>query len=216
MDHWGNNLNWLLLPSLAAWHHLVYTFDGATQKIYEDGVLDASVPITGVLHPTATQPITLAAQRNSDGSLVGAGGVHGSLTLGKVRIHTGVLTDAQVAANYALENPGYVMAPSGLSARTPTHRYTFNNAAASDATGQTVPDVGSVGGANGIVRGSAGTATFTGKKLSLTGGSSATAPYVDLPNGLLSNLSASKGGSGKVTLEGWVTLTGNQTLGATV
>jgi hypothetical protein len=210
MDHWGNNLNWLLLPALAQWHHLVYTFDGATQKAYVDGVLDISTPVTGILNPVTTQPITLAAQRNSDGSLTGAGGVRGSLTLGKVRIHSGVLTAAQVAMNYNLEKAAFVMAPAYVSAK-PIHRYTFGGLPLADAVGQTLSDIGTPGGANGIVRGTAGSASLSGSKLLLTGGSSATAPYVDLPNGLLSNLSVSNGGPGKITLEGWVTVVGGLT-----
>jgi hypothetical protein len=87
-----------------------------------------------------------------------------------------------------------------------THRYTFNNTAAANATGATIPDV--AGAADGIVKG--GGATLTGTRLTLAGGASGTAAYVDLPNQLLSNNSTNRGGSGKVTLEGWVKVTGVQ------
>ena len=85
------------------------------------------------------------------------------------------------------------------------HRYNFNNLPG-NANGATAYD--SVAGANGVVQG--GPVTFTGSRVVLTGGSSATAPYVDLPNYMLSTNSAANGGSGKVTLEGWVKVTGNQ------
>ncbi|HSH15727.1 MAG TPA: Ig-like domain-containing protein, partial [Verrucomicrobiae bacterium] len=43
------------------------------------------------------------------------------------------------------------------------------------------------------------------------GGSSGSAAYVDLPNGLVSNNSANRGGSGQVSLEGWIRITGGRT-----
>jgi hypothetical protein len=208
-DHWGWNLGWSPLPALGAWHHLVYTFDGATQTIYVDGALNRSAGAS--YNPVSTRPITLAAQRESTGAITGWGGVRGSLTFGKVRVHSGALTSAQVTANYEAEKAAFGMAPAPLTAK-PVHRYTFNNAATGDAVGTVVPDAGTPGGAAAIVKGTAGAATaaFTGTKLQLAGGGSDLAAYVDLPNGLISSLSASRGGSGKVTLEGWVIVTGGR------
>ncbi len=91
--------------------------------------------------------------------------------------------------------------PSGL-----VHRYTFNNVAGSAAPTTVIPDA--MGTANGTLIGSG--ASFTGQRLILPGGSSASAPYVDLPNGLLSTNSTNNGGSGQVTFEGWVKVTGNR------
>jgi hypothetical protein len=78
------------------------------------------------------------------------------------------------------------------------HRYSFSNPAG-DATGGQITD--SIGGQHGIVQG--GGATWSGTRLMLTGGPSATAPYGDLPNGLLSKFGAAKGGTGQVSVEGW-------------
>jgi len=86
-----------------------------------------------------------------------------------------------------------------------THRYTFNNGGAADATSNAVPDI--VGTAHGIVQNGSGTTRFTGSRVTLSGGPSTTAPYVDLPNGLLSVNSTNNGGSGKVTFEGWAKVT---------
>ena len=87
-----------------------------------------------------------------------------------------------------------------------THRYTFNNPPTTNATGATVPDA--VGTADGTLKNNGGITTFTGSRVTLSGGASATAPYVDLPNGLLSQNSTNNGGSGKLTFEGWVKVTG--------
>jgi hypothetical protein len=75
------------------------------------------------------------------------------------------------------------------------HRYSFNEGAIADATGRTIID--SISGANGIVRGNGASANAT--QLVLSGGPSSAAPYVDLPNGLVSGLT-------DVTFEAWYTI----------
>ena len=52
---------------------------------------------------------------------------------------------------------------------------------------------------------------FTGDRVALTGGSSATAPYIDLPNRLMSNNSTNRNGSGQVSFECWLQVTGGRT-----
>ena len=80
------------------------------------------------------------------------------------------------------------------------HRWSFNEAA-----GEVVID--SVGGENGIVRGAPWTriaAPAGGPdpgQVSLAGGASATAAFIDLPNGLVSS-------GRELTVEGWVTVNG--------
>jgi hypothetical protein len=74
-------------------------------------------------------------------------------------------------------------------------RWTMN-----EGSGTAVND--SVGTAHGIIRGT--TFTRTATTVSLPGGSSATAPYIDLPNGLIST-------KNEVTIEGWMTIAGSQT-----
>ena len=75
-----------------------------------------------------------------------------------------------------------------------THRWSF-----SEASGTAVND--SSGTAHGVIRGTP--FTRPAGQVSMTGGSSATAAYIDLPNGLISPLS-------EVTLEGWMTVNGAQ------
>lgn len=77
------------------------------------------------------------------------------------------------------------------------HLYDFN-----ESTGTSVTD--SIGGANGSIVGE-GASRISGQ-VSLPGGASATAPYIDLPNGLISSLTST-------TIEGWVTPTGTQAWG---
>ena len=85
------------------------------------------------------------------------------------------------------------------------HRYSFSNPAGS-ANGGVLVD--SVGTGDGVVQGAG--ASFTGSRFVLPGGGSGSAPFGDLPNYMVSTNSAANGGSGKVTVEGWVKVTGNQ------
>src|SRR5688572_2899226 len=80
------------------------------------------------------------------------------------------------------------------------HQYTFNEGATADASSRTMIDA--ISGANGMVIGPAtggGLPTATANTLVLPGGASATAPYVDLPNGIASALT-------NATFEGWYTV----------
>jgi hypothetical protein len=79
------------------------------------------------------------------------------------------------------------------------HRYSFSEGVAANATNRTIID--SVSGANGIVRGTGSSASAA--QLILSGGSSTTGAYVDLPNGLVSSLT-------DVTFEAWYSLDGVQ------
>lgn len=74
------------------------------------------------------------------------------------------------------------------------HRWSFDEAGVNIA-------VDSIGDADGILRGAGG--LIVGGSLHLPGGSSQTAAYLDLPNGLVSGLE-------DATLEGWATMEGPQ------
>ncbi len=88
-----------------------------------------------------------------------------------------------------------------------THRWSFNEASGTVATD-------SVGGTNGtLINATSGTnwtrtnaagGATTPDRVRLPGGGSTTAPYIDLPNNMMSGLT-------KFTFEGWMTLQGAQT-----
>ena len=77
------------------------------------------------------------------------------------------------------------------------HRYSFNEGATADASNRTIID-SMPAAKHGIIRGAGSSATAN--RLNLAGGASATAAYVDLPNGLVSALS-------DATFEAWYTMT---------
>jgi len=216
VGHWGaQDIGWTSgvdgggvyganVPSAGVWHHLAYTFDGTTQRVYADGVLKNSEVVS--LNTASGPPIILAAQTEANGTTV-TPTLRGSLTIGKVRIHDGVLTADQISTNYLLEVSAFTNGPGTQLIAGPTHRYQFDNAAGAATAGSTILD--SAGTSNGTVLGSGG--TFTGSRLTLPGGASGTAAYVDLPDGLLSVNSTNKGGSGEVTIEGWAKQTASRT-----
>jgi hypothetical protein len=109
VGHWGAagpDLGWNDsggAPAAGQWHHLAYTFDGVTTRVYSDGVLaNSEVPTAGIINTHANTAITLAAQLESDGVTV-TGTLRGSLFLAKVRVHDGVLSAAQILNNYTVE-----------------------------------------------------------------------------------------------------------------
>lgn len=215
LGHWGApDLGWTSgqdgggvyatnVPAAGQWHHLVYTFDGVSQRVYSDGILKNSEGVS--LNTHSGPPIILGGQTDANGTTVTAT-LRGSLTIGRVRIYDGALSAAQIATNYNLEIGAFTNGPGDILVSGPTHRYQFNNAAGAATPGSVILD--SVGTANGTVLGAS--ANFTGSRLTLPGGASGTAAYVDLPDGLLSANSTNKGGTGEVTIEGWIRVTGNR------
>lgn len=110
--HWGGSydLGWAAPPDAGTWHHLAYTYDGATTaKVYVDGTLTTSKTLPSALATWAGQPINLACQRNSDGTRAR----YFSGFINCVRVHGGVLNAAQIAGNYSL-------GPVGATNSTPT------------------------------------------------------------------------------------------------
>ncbi len=104
VGHWGTpDMPWFPgggSPALGQWHHLVYTYDGSTARVYADGEL-ANSEAVGILstHPNTT--INLAAQNGGSGTLSLTEGQAGSLSLANVRVHSGVLSDSDIVANFA-------------------------------------------------------------------------------------------------------------------
>lgn len=168
----------------------------------DDGATDGSETKTGVfnsLTDRGTDP--LVADTDGDAILDGAEsntGINlgvadrGTKALDRDTDDDGIGDGTEVAAgtdpNLATSLPGARL----------VNRYSF-----SSGSGRVVSD--STGGAHGIVAGASGF-SWTAGALRLPGGSARSAPYADLPNHLISNHGLSKGGSGSVTVEGWVTV----------
>lgn len=207
---WDNNGG---APTAGLWHHLVYTHDGNTTRVYADGVLANFEDLDErILNSYPDTAINIGTQLQADG-VTPDGGQRATATIARVRIHDGVLTAEQVLSNYNAEKAAFIdpelPPPPGPPVaerlpKGPVHRYSFSEAAGAAAQGAEIRD--SVGTAHGTIQGDG--ANHTGTRISLPGGSSAEAAYVDLPNGLVSAHGAANGGSGQFTFETWLRITG--------
>ena len=197
VGHWGDDfdLGWRGTPQANTWHHLAYTFDGETSRVYLNGELNNEEDMP-TLETFEDSPIAIGAQWQSGGGSLD-NGRRGSMAIGRIRVHDEPLSNAQIAANFNEESALFVNPqppePSPL-ADSPVHRYNFNNPAG-DAIETSVIDL--AGEATGEVLGEG--ATYTGTQLRLGGGTSDIAAYVDLPNGIISRLT-------DATFEGWITI----------
>jgi hypothetical protein len=218
VGHWGEaDIGWSNSggnPTANKWHHLVYTYDGTTSRVYADGQLwNEEILGSGRIVTHDSTAINISTQLEADG-ITPTVGLRLSGAIARVRLHAGVLTGDQILNNYNFEkgdfsdpSPPPPVTPARL-AKGPTHRYSFSDPATTNATGLTFKD--SVGNADGVVQGDG--AAFSGSRLVLTtGGTSTTMAYGDLPNGLMSTNGAANGGTGEFTFETWFKHTGAHT-----
>lgn len=198
IGRWGHyEMGFKDVPKPGRWHHLAYTYDGTRQCVYVDGKLDSSAE-AGVLDSHDMMPIHLGVEICGDLKLEGLF-THYSGAMRRVRIHSGVLSHSQVRANYQAERDDFPALVGKPLQQSPLHRFSFNMPAGDAVDGTTVID--RVGGLLAVVRG--GGAKFTGRALQLPGGSSASAAYIDLPNGLISSRE-------NLSIEFWETQTAPQ------
>ena len=201
VSHNGFDQDWgpgALPPQAGRWHHLVYTWDGGTSRCYADGTL-ASGATSSLPLAVSTAALIRIGARDRAGVLE-----YASLALGTVRIHTGALTATQVDNNFREELAVY----SG--GKTPA------NAAQACARLSVTLDV-PPGAANSVAarRGvredhdeltiavnlpQATTApTGTGTGVRFSGGSSLSAPYMEIPRAGIQGRMA-------ITIEFWATV----------
>ncbi|HEV2473990.1 MAG TPA: DUF5695 domain-containing protein, partial [Chthonomonadales bacterium] len=104
--HWADDLGWNGLPAPGEWHYLVYTFDGTTARVYDNTSEKNSLQIR--LRTAPESPINIGVQNGQNGGLQFSNEYDGSpmsanLAIAEVRVETGALTPAQIAANFAAE-----------------------------------------------------------------------------------------------------------------
>lgn len=98
VTHWADDLGWGTPPPANGWHHLVYTYNNNVAQVYVDGLLRSSKTLGGALNTWPGEPINLGCQRDS---AFGTRSFFYSGYLNSVRVHGGVLSPAQIFANYA-------------------------------------------------------------------------------------------------------------------
>jgi len=110
VGHWGSpDIGWTSLPTPDVWHHLVYTYDGTTARVYVDGAEDNSEQ--AALDTKTGFSVNLAAQRNGASlqfdSEFGGGQQAGSLWIATARVHSQALSPTDVAFNFSAELPRF-------------------------------------------------------------------------------------------------------------
>lgn len=111
--HWGDDVGWGTAPTAGAWHHLAYTYAASVVKVYVDGALATTRTLGGALDTWPGEPLNIGCQRDTAN---GTRSLYFSGYLNTVRVHGGVLTDAQIAANARLGPAGLVNAAPTLGA----------------------------------------------------------------------------------------------------
>jgi hypothetical protein len=109
VGHWAApDMGWSGNPPARQWHYLVYTYDGVdTARVYADGKLKTTRTVTGGLN-THRISIRIGAQSNTSGTDPIWPGLVAYIAL--VRVHTGKLTDADIAGNFLY---GPTLSPPG-------------------------------------------------------------------------------------------------------
>jgi hypothetical protein len=140
VGHWdAPDLGWGAVPAAGQWHHLVYTYDGTMTRVFDNGVqTNSEVLAPGAINTNTPSPITLAVQIVNAAGALDFGARMGTLALGRVRVHEGVLTPCQVLGNYLTEKGDFEPPPC------PTSGADF---ADTHCTGLTVEETGSAIGA---------------------------------------------------------------------
>jgi hypothetical protein len=104
---WGDQT-----PTASEWHHLAYTLDGTTARVYSDGVLLNSKEVAGQIATLSPSKILLGTQNQDDGvTPIFEPARVGRLSLAIVRVHDGVLTDEQIQSNFNIEKTQFGMGP---------------------------------------------------------------------------------------------------------
>jgi hypothetical protein len=99
VGHWGApDMGWNGTPPAGVLHHLAYTYDGTTVRVYQDGVEKNSRAIALNTHALATDTINLMAQNDASGTLQFISSDGHDVAV--VRVHDGALTAAQVVQNF--------------------------------------------------------------------------------------------------------------------
>ncbi len=201
VSHNGFDQDWgggIATPEPGRWHHLVYTWDGSTSRCYADGSL-ASSATSSLPLAVSTAGLIRIASRN------GAGGLeYATLALGAVRIHTGALTAAQVENNFREEVAAYSGGKTPANAAQTCARLsvTFDlppGPATTAAVRRGVREDHDELTAAVNLPPATTPATGTGTGVYFSGGSSLTAPYMEIPRAGIQERTA-------ITIEFWATV----------
>lgn len=105
--HWAADMGWNGVPTDRHWHYLVYTYDGKTAKVYDNGVEKNRREV--LLQTADGFPLLVAAQTRSDGKIQFINEYTGqqqagSFALATLRIHAVALAEQQIRKVFDAES----------------------------------------------------------------------------------------------------------------
>ncbi len=110
ITHWAADMGWNGTPTLKRWHYLVYTYDGKTARVYDNGVEKNKREV--LLQTTSGFPLLIAMQTRADGQVqfINEYTGHqqaGSFALASLRIHAVSLSPEQIRKVFDAESPRF-------------------------------------------------------------------------------------------------------------
>ena len=154
------------VPAAGVWHHIVVTYDGVTEKVYVDGVLNAQEAKT--LNIWDGDPVTLGVTQMNDYSYRTTLMYNGWMAA--LRVHSGALSPGQVADNYAMgaaltSPPQFVVQPQNVNVNEAIGTASFS----ATAFGTPQPDYQWFSNDVAVAGGTATTLAFSGLTPSANG-----------------------------------------------
>ena len=108
VTHYDQDMGWgEESPAAGQWHHLAYTYDGKTARIYDNGVGRGSQEFA--LMTAADNRVNIAVENSAEGEplFLSEWDPNWALSLSgfiaTVRVHSGALTAEQVKASFSAE-----------------------------------------------------------------------------------------------------------------
>jgi hypothetical protein len=115
VTHYDQDMGWgEESPAPGQWHHLAYTYDGKTAKIYDNGVERGSQDFA--LATAADNRMNIAVENSTEGGPLFQSewepnwGLSLSGFIATVRVHSGALTPEQVKANFSADKARFGIA----------------------------------------------------------------------------------------------------------
>ncbi len=101
--HWAADMGWHGTPRAGQWHHLVYTYDGKTARLYDNGAEKSSMDVR--LATPQGFPMRLAVQNAANGSAAfkneyNSTSLSGPVGIALLRLHDVGLSEADVQAAF--------------------------------------------------------------------------------------------------------------------
>jgi hypothetical protein len=150
---------WKTTPAPGAWHYLAWTYDGATVRLYLDGVFNVSNSPQTPLQTPATL-IGIGAGLSSGPNLA-ADPFQGYIAC--ARVESGVLTASDIATNYALGllATATAVAPTGLAATAGDGQVVLSWNSSPNAIGYNVKSSATLAGPYNIIAPNLNGLTYT-------------------------------------------------------